>query len=581
LRRVSPPIRILALVVLATACASTAEPSKPVVEFPSVQSLAAIEQKTAPPVAMAETAAAPPDWTVEASGASTELFQPWTPSSPSENTLARAYQRSGRPTRFTRAMACAARELGRFVLQTGGKGAPAEGLQSFILGACGLSTREVGVVPFGGDAPATASDQQVLAAWEKSFTADLAKRVPADVTEVGLWFGRARGKAVAVVAYDRLRARFAPFSLVPNASNEVVFEGEVSASVGYFNAYVNRGRYAAEACFVDPSVPRPRFRVTCEMDPADATAWVQLLYAEPRRVLGFPFAQFLLRRDPTQPLVHRPEPYAPPHPISSASEFSAVAIAQLNQVRQTASLPPVKLAAAQSLTAGGLASHYFAAAVANKERDVMDTVALGVMAGWQVSDGMIRDASFVANLIPRTHDVGTWLTESLTMPIGRSTLLDPQIETIALGPVMLDKPEATGALVSGYRFYRNRDHTRDVTRLFMRVAAARRRLNLSKPGRLAQISDVMTSELAQVNGGSSQPMTALQNVLETGVSRFGSGMKGYVVEATSLDALEIPEEILKQPTLHLEIGVTHHKAPGAAWGQLVILVAYADYGESI
>jgi hypothetical protein len=53
-------------------------------------------------------------------------------------------------------------------------------------------------------------------------------------------------------------------------------------------------------------------------------------------------------------------------------------------------------------------------------------------------------------------------------------------------------------------------------------------------------------------------------------------MNGYIIEASSLDELEIPEEVLRQPTLHLDIGVTHHKAEGAAWAQYTILVIYAQ-----
>ena len=42
-------------------------------------------------------------------------------------------------------------------------------------------------------------------------------------------------------------------------------------------------------------------------------------------------------------------------------------------------------------------------------------------------------------------------------------------------------------------------------------------------------------------------------------------MRGFVVEASSLDALALPEEVLRQSKLHLDIGVTHHKAQGATW----------------
>ena len=50
-------------------------------------------------------------------------------------------------------------------------------------------------------------------------------------------------------------------------------------------------------------------------------------------------------------------------------------------------------------------------------------------------------------------------------------------------------------------------------------------------------------------------------------------------EGTSLEALQIPPEVLKQPTLRLDVGVTHYKSPGAAWAQLVILVVFVDYGD--
>jgi hypothetical protein len=54
-------------------------------------------------------------------------------------------------------------------------------------------------------------------------------------------------------------------------------------------------------------------------------------------------------------------------------------------------------------------------------------------------------------------------------------------------------------------------------------------------------------------------------------------MRGLVVEATSLDALEIPADVLKQPRLHMAIGVTHHKPLGAAWAQFAILVIFVNY----
>jgi hypothetical protein len=38
-----------------------------------------------------------------------------------------------------------------------------------------------------------------------------------------------------------------------------------------------------------------------------------------------------------------------------------------------------------------------------------------------------------------------------------------------------------------------------------------------------------------------------------------------------------PAGVLRQPTLYLDIGVTHYKAPGAPWAQVAILVVYAAF----
>ena len=58
---------------------------------------------------------------------------------------------------------------------------------------------------------------------------------------------------------------------------------------------------------------------------------------------------------------------------------------------------------------------------------------------------------------------------------------------------------------------------------------------------------------------------------------YEMAMKGYVIEASSLEELEIPEDVLRQPVLALDIGVTHHKARGAAWAQYTILVVSAEF----
>ena len=73
-------------------------------------------------------------------------------------------------------------------------------------------------------------------------------------------------------------------------------------------------------------------------------------------------------------------------------------------------------------------------------------------------------------------------------------------------------------------------------------------------------------------------MTALQAALKEATERYNAPTHGVVVEATSLDALEMPANVLARSNLHLEVGVTHYKPPGAAWAQLVIIVVYVSAG---
>ena len=68
----------------------------------------------------------------------------------------------------------------------------------------------------------------------------------------------------------------------------------------------------------------------------------------------------------------------------------------------------------------------------------------------------------------------------------------------------------------------------------------------------------------------------MTEVLQRGSEALGLSLRGYVIEATSLEALEIPPEVIKQPGLQIAMGVTHHKPVGGAWAQLTIVVVYVN-----
>jgi hypothetical protein len=109
-----------------------------------------------------------------------------------------------------------------------------------------------------------------------------------------------------------------------------------------------------------------------------------------------------------------------------------------------------------------------------------------------------------------------------------------------------------------------------------RLAVARKRVGLKPPLRLARMARFLREELQRVHDGRTAPEVALEAALHHGSSRFRAGMRGYVIEATPLEALQIPDEVIRRSNLYMEIGVTHHRPPGAAWGQLVIVLVFVD-----
>lgn len=572
----------LALVVLA-GCAG-ARSSRPVADFPKPEALAAIEAKPVPPPRLDEGAMPDDGWTVELPAPAADdpgvptwsADAPWRPRSDWDRAFAQALTDAGRAPRLTEPMACAAREVGRWALDH--DKVPPEGLRRFVLGACGVLVPSISMGRIGGPVPDGADDAAILQHWGAQLRTDLLGDLPADATDAGFAFVHAGTTATAVIVGAKVTARLEPFSLTPSEDGTLSLTGDVGEPADSIGGYVNLGPYGVVACETDPSVARPRFRLTCPMRSDDDAAWIELVYQQPRRVLESTFARVLARRSATQAMRYQPLGHAGGAAATSAEAFAQAAVTALNAVRAKAGIDPVRLSAAQSATATRLAPHYFSAELGGTG-EWLDTIALGLLAGWNVG-GMIRDGNFISTVVPQTHDPALWLASTLELPSGRLALLSPDTEEVALGPWLLDEPEAAGALVTGFSFYHGNHHTADVIRLETRVVHARKQRRLAPPTHL-DVDDVMQDELDKVYSGRSEPDLALQRVMQAASERLGSGVAGYVVEATSLDAVQVPEEVLAQPNLRFSVGITHHKPDGAAWAQLVILVVYEDDGPDV
>jgi hypothetical protein len=550
-----------------------APPSRPITEFPSAAALAAVEAKPAVLPALESGEVPAEGWTVEP-GADAASAEPWAPRGAFEEALASAYAATGKKAALTRPMACVAGELGRFTLAH--KGVPPEALRRFINAVCGVFAPRVAFQWLSGTVPANATEERVLARWRDQLGPDLVDRLPAEAKHAGFWYGRHGGKVVVVASYEATPVELKPISVVPDAKGDVVVEGRLLGEAAAFVGFVNQGRFGVSGCAMDPAVPRPQFRAVCPVAAGDDTAWLQIAYIPQRSVLATPLVQLLARHDAAKPLLYAEVPYAPSHPIAEAAAFAPAVLAGLNAVRAEAQLGAVTLADAESAAATRVARHYFASAMAADGVDAtgdLGTIALGLLAGWQVA-GTIRDGGFFSVVVPHTRDAGRWLDAALMLPLGRKALLAHDIEQIAVGPALFDNPDALGGVVCGYSFHHGNDHSADVQALFGRIAAARQRMGLPPPGRLGGLGPILGRQLARVQQEAVAPLDALRFSLQEASSRTGASVSGYVIEATSLDVVELPPQILNKPGLTLEIGITHHKPPGAAWAQLVIVVVY-------
>jgi hypothetical protein len=546
---------------------------KPIVQFPSPAALDATELSPAdpPPIVAAEVPAE--GWAVEPDDAATA--DTWTPRGPMEEAISAAFVASGKKAQATQAMACVAKELGRFGLAHGGQ--PPEALQRFMNAVCGVYAPTVGYQWLRGDVPSHVADARLVGDWRAGIQSTLIDHLPAGARHVGFWFGRLGGHAIALATHEEAPVTIKILSPVPDTRGNVLAVGRFEGEAAAFDAYVNQGRFGVERCASDPMVVPPDFRITCHMAPGDQTAWLQIVYVAPHSVLASPLVQALAWRDPAVLPRYLETPYATAHPVVDAAAFAPAVVAELNRARSLAGLPAVRLAEAQSAVAARVARPYFASALGSSTAahpaDI-NTIVLGLMAGWQVT-GTIREGTFFSVVAPNTHDAGRWVDLALSLPLGRHALLARDIDEVALGPALFGKPDALGAVACGYRFHHDDDHAADAAAVFGRIAAARARLGLSPPSRLGGVGPLLARELARVRQGVEVPYDALRASLQMGAEASGArALKGYLVESTSVEVVDFPPQFLSQPSMQVEVAVTHYKPPGAAWAQLVILIVY-------
>ncbi|MGZ3426223.1 MAG: hypothetical protein ACXVCV_06215 [Polyangia bacterium] len=470
-------------------------------------------------------------------------------------------------------MHCVAQENGTFFLAK--KALPAERLSRYIAGRCGAVAGDVQLTYLDGDFPDGATAGRFIEVSRQSIREHLQKFVKSGTQQAGIWFGHANGRAVVMVSVATRRANLETLPLVPAEDGRIVVRGEVLEPAEHLQAVFNRGRFGFGRCTLDPSVPLPRFAVTCPVDAVDASSWIEIAAFPAGRILGHVVASLLVFPSRAPSSSYSDAGYIT-RAVPAAADARDQLLSLLNEVRRGAGLSEVALAPRESAVAERVGPHYFAALAGVESELVADEVVLGLRAGWEV-DGDLLGGEFAAGALVQTDDLGRLLDSVLERPSGRASLLDHAARLVAIGPVIAPEQHVVAMVASTYALFEGANHDADAQRVLGRLTKARIDQQMSPPRKLASVAGYAQDAAARVQRGDATTKQALKRMLESSAARLpGVAFRGFVFEVSSLEDLDFPRDLVKQPLAGVAISVTHYRPKNSPWTRLLVFILAAE-----
>jgi hypothetical protein len=557
------------LLFLFAGCAHSA-PSE-TKRFPSTAELRQLAQKQAPKKLFSDQTKDTDTWQLTGPLPDAVDTVDHKPTTPWEQLLQQEVQRQRGRSLTAESMYCVAREIGLFYVQR--QAFPSQRLEQFMANRCGAALGHVSTSYLSGDVPADSDDEAVYQRWQSQIRDLVNRHFDQGQRLVGIWYGRLASKAIVLVASGERHLVLERLPLVPPPDGKLVLRGQLLTPVDHIQGHATLGRFGYTHCELDPEVPLPRFVMTCELQPQDPWARIEIAAFPPRRVLGHVALSVMVWPSAAPALAYtRPSYTIAPGTSSSAAEETFLRM--VNDVRGQASLQPVTLAPAQSKTAASVAPHYFAALDKDKP-DVAELVALGMMAGWEV-EGQLREGRFIAPAVRDTADLAQLLLHAVETPTGREVLLDPTARQLAMGPVVSAEDHALGAILSSYSFFdEGQGHGQDVQAFLERLGRLRAPKNLPPPVPVAGVSRHLSAATQRLQRGEAPPRAILKELLGHISETLRRPVKGWLLEANSVDRMQIPPELVRSGALNLAIAAGHYRPVGEPWWKLVFLVVNA------
>ena len=470
--------------------------------------------------------------------------------------------------RMTEPLGCVARELGLFAIAH--KAHPVDDLREFVAARCGSPSSHVQTSSQTFDeVGAGTADEELLAAARENLVAEV-KQLVADGEpfDVGIWFGKKDGHAVVMLAVAVRYAELAPVANVPGADGIVSIQGTALTEAAHVGAYVTRGAFGAEPCAPDANVAPPAFSLTCKVDPADASAWIDVGVTPHGRILSRSVLSVLVFPSGKPGNVYRRPSLPVAHAATPGVSLETGFVDALNTLREHAKLTRINDAPAQSAIAKRLAPHYFA----HGDDAGADRIALGIMAGWDV-EGVVRYGRFSSASLANTDDPGRLLASLVGHAMGRTVLLDPEIAYVAIGTVASSTREVIGALIGSYSLYDAQVHEIRIGNTLPRLARIRKAAGKPPAVRVRGLETLALEAASAIENGV-PPKKVLQAFMQKTAQIKKGAVYGLIVETESLRDFTLPADLAGAQTLEYDLAVAYYKNPGEPWGRYVLLFVF-------
>jgi hypothetical protein len=471
--------------------------------------------------------------------------------------------------RASAALRCAATESARFYVEH--RAYPGDGLRRHLIGRCGSTLPSAGFAAVQVDLPDDTPEERVESELRQSVT-DMIGKLDSSNEAVGLGYARGSGRAAFALYYGPGSGTLDAFS--PSVSgNRVTLSGTIAEDVESALGLVTEGEYGVRYCEPDRRVRAPRFRIACPVAPDDPIARIEIVTRRPGQVLMESMRDVLVRRSEEAGLVYEPALYGAAETVSGAKEFRGALLSALNGVRRQAGQRPFALERRQSVSNERLIPTFFDAMLRSSNEQV-DWLALGLLAGWDVQ-GMIRDGGIYWGMVATARSPGRWLSYAFESPLGRWVLLEPSMSHIAIGAAPFAQAGVM-AIATTYAFFDQRDHGADEDAVFAELAKVRRAYDLSEPQRVRR-GAALEGALASVANNTETTGDALNRAIYRISTEQTRSISGWVVETNDLKHLPFTDALLAA-SLEVEVGITHYRAPGGAWGQYVVAFVIYESG---